>query len=399
MRTGIRFGDVELESFVTVASGPLTDKLSKIEAAAQAGAGAASLKLAFVHVPFQSEMRSYSKPGSVIISPTNKRLDIEKAVEIMRAAKRDLNITMFANYSAVGARLDEWVSQSEAFTRAGADVLEPNFCCPNLDTSDPLATTRSDHGGASIGENPEVCARIIESIRGVSDLPIVPKVIPSDRHVLIAVARALEESGAAGIHVVGSPTSGLPPVAEDGVPEIPLLCGIPQGSTNGSICKYASYLYTAILAQSVDMPIMVSGGLETWKDCVDAISWGATAPSICSAFMWYGYEILDSINEGIVDFMGRNGYASIADFRGRALRHFTTPDKARLVSGAAVIDPDRCTACGRCTKPAHCDAITWAGCRVVVDARKCTGCGVCGSLCPVGAIHYQRFSSSGPTPE
>jgi len=398
MRTGIRFGNVELEGFVTVASGPLTDKFSKIEAATEAGAGGASLKLTFVHVPFQSEMRSYSKPGSVIISPTNKRLDIEKAVEIMREAKQKLDITMFANYSAVGAKLDEWVLQSEAFTQAGADVLEPNFCCPNLDTSDPLTTTRSDHGGASIGENPDVCARIVERIRGASDLPIVPKVIPSDRHVLIAVAKVLEQSGAAGIHVVGTPTSGLPPVAEDGAPEIPFLDGVPQGSTNGSVCKYASYLYAAVLAQSVDIPIMVSGGLETWKDCVDAISWGATAPSICSAFMWYGYEILDSINEGILDFMVRNGYASIADFRGRALRHFTTPDKVSLKQGVSVIDDDTCIKCGCCLKPAHCEAITRQQDEsVVVDEDLCIGCGVCRNLCPVGAISYREQPENGGT--
>ena len=392
--TGIRFGDVELDNFVTVASGPLTDKLSKMIAAEKAGAGGVSLKLTFLEVPFQSQMRSYSKPGSVILSPTNKRLDLKKALEIMKDAEGKLNTTMFVNYSGVGSKLEEWAIQSEAFTKAGADILEPNFCCPNLDTSNPVSEEKSDHGGASIGENPDVCEKIMETIRSVSDLPIVPKIIPGDKHILIKVAKTLERCGAAGIHIVGNPTSGLPPVGEDGVPEIPLIKGVPQGSTNGSVCKYTSYLYTAILAQTVNIPIMVSGGLETWKDCVDVIQWGATAPSICSAFMWYGYGILDSINEGIRDFMKRNGFSSVDDFRGRALKEFTTPDKVELIDdGVSHIHQELCMKCGRCIKPAHCEAISrLENNDVVVDEDECIGCGVCRNLCPVGAISYASKS-------
>ena len=230
----------------------------------------------------------------------------------------------------------------------------------------------------------------MNTVKGVTYLPVVPKIIPGDRHTLITVAKTLEKCGAAGIHVVGNPTSGLPPVAEDGIPEIPLIDGIPQGSTNGSVCKYTSYLYTALLSQAVDIPIMVSGGLETWKDCVDAIHWGATAPSICSAFMWYGYDILDSINEGIRDFMTRNNYSSIEDFRGKALDKFTTPDKVKLIDdGACNINQDICIQCGRCIKPAHCEAITRQDDgSVKVDKDECIGCGVCKNLCPVGAISY-----------
>jgi dihydropyrimidine dehydrogenase (NAD+) subunit PreA len=247
-----------------------------------------------------------------------------------------------------------------------------------------------DHGGVSIGENPEVCEKIMETIKNVTDIPVVPKIISGDRQTLVKVARTLERCGAAGIHVVGTPASGLPPVSEDGVPEIPLTHGIAPGSSNGTICKYASFLHTAILARSVDIPIMVSGGLETWKDCVDAISWGATAPSICSAFMWYGYDILKTINDGMRSFMERNGYDSIHDFRGRSLDALTTPDKVKIVDdGFAHIDQNVCVRCGRCLKPAHCEAIFLkSDGSVVVDDDKCVGCGVCHSLCPVGAISY-----------
>jgi len=358
----IKFGNVTLTKPVTIASGPLTDKFSKIQAAAEAGAGAVSLKLTFVRVPFQSQMRTFSLPGNVIMSPTNKRLDITDAVELMRLVKSELDVVMLANYSALGHAYDDWKLMSERFVEAGSDMLEPNFCCPNLDTSDPKSKEHADHGGASISENPDVCYKLVGLMRGLTDRPIIPKLLAADRQTLQRAAEACQDAGADGVHFVGNPPSGLPPTDEDGKPRIPLLQGTPQGSTNGSICKYATFLGIAHLAQVCKVPIMASGGLDCWKDCVDAIAWGATAPSICSAVMWNGWEVIGQINEGLADFMQRKGYTSIEDFRGLALRELTTPDKVKLVEGSSWVDPDKCIGCGRCLKPGHCEAMERGHC-------------------------------------
>jgi len=386
----IQLGNLRLNSPLVIASGPLTDKFSKIKSAQEAGAGAVSLKLTFVEVPFQSQMRSYSIPGSVIISPTNKRLDISGAFDLMKRCKDELSVPMLANFSAVGDAMDDWKLMTERFVEAGTDMLEPNFCCPNLDSSAPTDTEHHDHGGASIGENPEVCRRLISMMREITDRPIIPKIIAADRHVLQGAAKAIEEAGADGIHFVGVPMSGLPPVNDDGRPAIPLLEGVPQGSTNGSVCKYSTFLGIAHLAQVINIPIMASGGLDTWKDCVDAIAWGATSPSICSAIMWRGWEVVEHMNEGIRDYMDRHGYKSIEDFRGIALKHMTTPDKAKLIEGASWVDPEECIGCGRCEKPGHCEAIEMrADGKAFVHDEDCMGCGVCWSLCPTGAISYR----------
>jgi len=384
----VRFGRLELKHPVVVASGPLTDSFSKVKAAQDANAGAVSLKLTFVRVPFQSLMRSYSVPGQVIISPTNKRLDLDHGVELARRCKAELSIPIMANFSAVGTAEDDWKRLTEAFVRAGVDMLEPNYCCPNLDTSKMAQRGRHDHGGASIGENPDTVERLTAIMRAMTDIPIVPKVITADRHLLQESARAMEAAGADGIHYVGVPISGLPPVQEDGTPMMPLLHGTPPGSANGSICKFATFLGIAQIASVTKLPIMASGGLDTWKDCVDAVAWGAMSPSICSALMWWGWDVIRQVNEGVDDFLARNHYTSLDQFRGIALKHLTTPDKAVLEHGSSWVDPDRCIGCGRCAKPGHCEAITMAQNKAHVDPDACEGCGVCWSLCPTGAISY-----------
>ena len=384
----VKFRNLTLPNPITIASGPLTDKFSKMEQASLHDAGAVSLKLTFVQVPFQSEMRSFSLPGSVILSPTNKRLDIAHGFELMKEVKAELPVLMMANYSAVGDAEDDWRLMSEKFVEAGTDMLEPNFCCPNLDTSAATDTKKHDHGGASIGENPEVCHKLVALMREITDVPIVPKIIPGDRARMIMSAQAMQDAGADGIHIVGAPISGLPPVAENGAPDMPLLEGIPQGSTNGSVCRYSTYLATAQLAQGVDIPIIASGGLDTWRDVIDAMMWGASAVGVCSAIMWRGWEVIQDMNQGVKDFMDRNGHQTLDDFRGVALKNFTTPDKVSLVKGYAFVTEEHCIGCGRCLKPGHCEAVSMENEKAKVDPDKCIACGVCRHLCPTGAIAY-----------
>ena len=386
----VRFGNVTLQNPITIASGPLTDKFSKIAAAAEAGAGAVSIKLTFVNVPFQSQMRSFSLPGSVIMSPTNKRLGINEAAELMRRIKNELDVCMMANYSGLGSALDEWELMTERFLDAGTDMLEPNFCCPNLDTSDPRSKDAEDHGGVSIADHPDVCGQLVELMRKMTDRPIVPKVMPSTRGALLRSCEMMQQAGADGVHVVGTPASGLPPLLEDGRPDMPLLEGIPQGSTNGSVCRYATYLSVAQVAQVTDLPIIASGGLDTWRDLIDAIMWGATGVGVCSAIMWNGWEVIGEMLAGVDDYLAGRGLSSLDEIRGIALSNFTTPDKVRLVEGHAFVNEEICIGCGRCLKPGHCEAISMTDEeKARVDPDECIGCGVCRSLCPAGAISYR----------
>ena len=382
------FAHIKLNGPVTVASGPLTAHFRSIQEAEEQGAGACSLKLTFVKVPFPSEMRSYSVPSNVILSPTNRRLDMDEGTALMKKIKKELSIPMFANIGALGSTTSEWTVLSRSLEKAGSDAMELNFCCPNLETSEHNGSAGSRRG-ASIAEDPDACYDITQRVRKEIDIPIVCKILPGDA-VLTETARACEQGGADGIHVVGQPTAGLPPLDERGDPVMPLIRGIPPGSSNGSVCKYSTFLSTAKTAQSVDIPVMASGGLETWKDCIDLVRWGGTAPSVCSAVMWRGYGVIQEINRGISDYMDLNGYADLDSIRGSALSHLTTPDKTDILEGHAVVNAEMCIGCGKCTRIGHCTAITLKEGKAEVDGTECIGCGVCWSVCPAGAISYEE---------
>ncbi len=384
----LRIGNIEVHQPVIVASGPLTRKLGLLKAAEQSGCDAAMLKLTFVEVPFPGQMRSFSMPGETIVSPIDRRLSLQEGCDLARAARAETGLKVFANLGARGDQEDHWEVLAERFAEAGVHGLELNFCCPNLDTT-ALAARKTEHGGSQIGENPEVCGRIVRLVKRTVDLPIVCKFLPNAPDVR-AVGRACQDGGADAVHVVGLPTAGLPPVDVDrpGVPDMPLVDNVAFGGSNGSICRYSTFMAVAQLARAIEIPIIASGGLGNWRDVVSAIMWGASGASLCSAIMWYGWRVVKELNEDLADYLARHGYSDWQDFRGLALSKLTTPDKIVVRPGSSRIDEERCMGCGRCTLPGHCDAIEMVDGKARVDSDLCMGCGVCGRLCPVGAISY-----------
>jgi MinD superfamily P-loop ATPase len=69
-------------------------------------------------------------------------------------------------------------------------------------------------------------------------------------------------------------------------------------------------------------------------------------------------------------------------------------EKHRFISGnEAVIDPDKCAACGRCKELCRFGAIIQKrDGRYFIDSGSCEGCGVCVHFCPSHAINFpERF--------
>ena len=402
-----RLGNVEFKKPILMSSGPLTSKLWMLRKGEEAGFGGASIKLTFREVPFETQMRSYSLPGQVILSPVDRRFGWEECVELLQAAKEEVSFPLFANFSALGSDLDEWCDLATTFVDAGADALELNFCCPNLDVSKAGDVQESEHAGAIIGQDPELCRRITAAVTSCVTVPVVCKYVPNALEPR-AVAGACEAGGADALHIVGEPISGLPPVDiyDAGRPMIPLMDTVAPGSTNGSICKYNTFMTVARARSVVSIPIIASGGIDTWQDCVQMVMWGANLLALCSAPMWFGWQVVTRMNEGIEDYLAETGREDLQELVGLSLQYLTPPDEARLVEGHAQVDGERCIGCGRCLWPAHCDAIDWDettvtedrdDLKVVVDAEKCIRCGICARLCPVGAISYVRDEVPTPT--
>lgn len=379
---------VHLAEPIIVGSGPLTSKLSLIKRADKAGAGGVSLKLTFVKLPFESEMRSYSRHDNVILSPAERRLAINEGTTLCRSVKKETRLAVWANYSA--SKMDDWMRLTDGFADAGADGLELNFCCPNLDTSYGKGGKKSMHGGAPISADIDLMRRIVTEIRKHHPkTPILPKIVSNVTTFKESVV-ALAELGVNGVHVVGGASPGAPPLNPETLrPDLPFAEGVSFGSANGPINFYSTLRVIAVTrAAAPKLHIVASGGISDWKDCVSAYAYGADAVAICSAIMWHGWERLTRISIDLKAYFERKGFSGPNDIKGKALEMLVPPSSLGLPKRRARIDAKACIGCGRCAKVGHCEAITITDRKACVDEARCISCGVCRSLCPTNAIIY-----------
>lgn len=386
----IDFAGVNFKNPIVIGSSPLTASIDLIKKAEDAGAAAVSTKLTFVNLPFKSKLRTCSFPGVELLYPTDKRLEEEEGLELVRKAKEQTSLIVFANITSPSSEPEKWQTLAKKFEQAGTDIIELNLCCPHVGLPTDLLEEemRAElRVGASIGHSPLLSKEITGRVKRAVNIPVVCK--PTSMSLnLVDVVKACEEEGADGVSIGPGSGLALPPVDvyNQARPLYSLLEGVSFGSFSGPCNKYAGYGRVALTARNTGIPIIGSGGIETWEDTVRMIMWGATLVGICTSIMWKGFEILKAMNEGLEEFMERQGYSSPEDFGGSALRYLTTSDKVRIIEGTAVVDKGKCTGCGRCLKPGHCTAIEVENGKVSVYPERCVGCSICMSLCPEKAI-------------
>jgi len=267
--------------------------------------------------------------------------------------------------------------------------------------------------------SPRVAGKITEAVKREVDIPVVCKLNPDVADV-VATALSCQEAGADAI-AIGGNYSSLPSVDiyNGGRPLYPSLDKVSFGALCGPCVRNLSYAVIAKLFKRLEIPIIGGGGVITWRDAVEMMMWGATAVSICTGIMWYGFEIVKRMLQNMERFMREAGYTNPKEFIGCSTSYITTSDQLavypeigdlkladypskeylRLVKGKevtfhpaiAVVNEEKCNGCGVCLKPGHCEAIELVNGKAKVNMELCLGCGVCASLCPRNAIRIERL--------
>ena len=113
---------------------------------------------------------------------------------------------------------------------------------------------------------------------------------------------------------------------------------------------------------------------------------GANVAQFVTAMMYEGRNTIKKNVEFLKRYMKEQGYKSVDEFRGLALRHFKPSVDLDFKFGKiyAKIDASKCNGCRRCVNQICC--ATYMEDKVArVDIEKCLGCGMCVALCPQGA--------------
>ena len=308
---------------------------------------------------------------------------VPENMEILRRLKKNYP-TKFILASIMGQDEAEWGSLARLCEENGADAVELNFSCPNM---------QEDGLGSDIGQVPELVERFTAAAKRSTSIPVLAKLTPNVATMSPAAEAALR-GGADGIAAINTIKSivGVSPYTYVSAPAVKGKSAV--GGYSGNSVRPIALRFIAEIGQNPKlkgMHISGMGGVETWRDALEFILMGSGSIQITTAVMQYGYRIIDDLKSGLNYYLAQMRIESVKDIIGAGLD--SVSDTTDVLERDSVLFPafdlDKCNGCGRCViscnDGGH-QAIRFDDRRPKLDGSKCVGCHLCRLVCPVDAI-------------
>ncbi len=391
----VKIGNVELRNPFIVASGPTAKRVDQLELAEKSGWGAASIKQTFNPVPYINYQPRYRwlKKEKLHTFTAEFRLDMESGLRLVEAARKKCReMAVIANYSYVEGDLEGWQDAARRFEAAGAQILELNFCCPNMSFNVDISAKESKENrpssGASMGQDENSVRLVLEKIREVTRLPIIAKITPEGGRIA-EVSKVAFESGAAAVCSVAN-RLGIPPIDiwNYQKPIYNLQAQNTMGCLSGPWIKPLALRDVFEIRKRVGPGphINGTGGVASMEDAVEMMMCGADSIGVCTQTMIAGFGFLEKWMKSLKDYMNKMGFQKLGDFRDLLIREIKSAADLTVWAGYAQVDPEKCSSCGMCVEIGHCNAIVLTDASAEIDSELCQGCSTCIDICPKKAI-------------
>jgi len=283
--------------------------------------------------------------------------------------------------SIMGYSDEGWIELASKSEAAGADMLELNVSCPQM---------ACEGAGHTVGQDNALLERYTRAVKDNVTIPVMVKLTPNVTDMLPS-ALAAKRGGADALATINTVRS-ISEIDLDTFTPKPSIQG--RGSISGlsgTAVRPIALRFVAELGQSreVGLPISGIGGIETSRDAAMFLLLGATNLQVTTAVMHYGYRIVESMQEGLEDYLETLGFESITQLIGKSLTSIVDPaEHHQTVHVVAKVDADKCIGCGLChvvcydgaNQAMRFDQITR---KAEVDEERCVGCLLCRHVCPV----------------
>jgi len=391
----VKIGGVEFKNPFMVASGPTVKRVDQLEQAEREGWAAASIKQTFNPIPYLNYEPRYRwlKKEKLHTFTAEYRLNMEEGLRLVEEGRKKCKeLVVIANYSYVKGDLEGWQDAAKRFDAAGAQMLEINFCCPNMsfnvDVSSPETKESRPSSGASMGQDENSVRWVIQKTREVTRLPIIAKITPEGGRIA-EVSRAAFDEGAAAVSSVAN-RLGIPPIDiwNYKKPIYHLQGQNTMGCLSGPWIKPLALRDVFEIRSRVGPgpAIVGTGGMASMEDAVEMMMCGADVIGICTETMLSGFGFLRKWMTSLKAYMEKMGFRTCRDIRDLLLREIKPATDLTIWAGYAQVDPDKCSGCGLCVEIGHCNAIILTDETASVDSKFCHGCSTCMDICPKGAI-------------
>ena len=205
-------------------------------------------------------------PDGLINSVGLQNPGVEKVIsEELPKLRQVYSKPVLANIS--GFSVDEFVDCAKKFDDAeGVGILEINISCPNV-----------HGGGMSFGTDPKAAAAVTEAVKKAVKKPVYVKLTPNVTDITV-IAKAVEAAGADGVCLINT----LLGMRIDLKRRRPVIAN-KMGGMSGPCLLPLSLRMVYQVYETVNIPIIGMGGVESAEDVVEMMLAGASAVEVGAA--------------------------------------------------------------------------------------------------------------------
>ncbi len=294
MNLATRYLGLPLRSPFVVGASPLCDDAYLARKFQDAGAGAVVMRSLFEEQLTPPPPDGVGDAGLGFPEYADYQLSPDHYLRQLELLKTQLTIPVIASLN--GHQPGAWTEFAVQLENAGADAIELNFY--QVVTDPAIAADQVET------EMLRTVGEVASSVR----IPVAVKLSPFHSSVA-QLAIALELVGAAGIVVFNR--FFQPDVDPETLEVRPVL----RLSDPSELLLRLRWL--AILSPQVRGSLAVSGGVHSAPDAAKALLTGAHAVQLVSVLLRHGPPVLRTLLRGLEIWMQEQGFATLADFRGR----------------------------------------------------------------------------------
>ncbi|MDF2557396.1 MAG: dihydroorotate dehydrogenase family protein [Bacillales bacterium] len=207
------------------------------------------------------------------------------------------DVPIIANVA--GSTVEEYVEVARKISAApNVEALELNISCPNV-----------RHGGIAFGTDPSIAAELTKSVKSVSEVPVYVKLSPNVTRI-VDMAKAIEAAGADGLTMINT-LIGMRFHMHNAQP----ILANRTGGLSGPAIKPVALRMIYEVSQSVNIPIIGMGGIETADDVIEFMYAGASAVAVGTANFIDPY-VCPNLIEALPERLKKLGFSHISECRG-----------------------------------------------------------------------------------
>ncbi len=207
--------------------------------------------------------------------------------------------------SIFGKDHSEFSKLAIKMANAGINALELNLSCPH-----------AKGYGAELGADPKLVFEVTKAVKDAVKIPVFVKLTPNTSDI-VSLGRAAVQGGADALVAINTVKSLViaPELAK------PILSNKYGGYSGPGIKPIGLRCVHELASAELGIDIIGVGGIISGTDIVEYLMVGACAVQVGTAVYYHGFETFNKMKSELVEFLDKNGYSSLNEIIGAALKN------------------------------------------------------------------------------